>query len=96
MDAPKVTRGFRDNYAAPIVYFDSAPTHSVLHGTIQIELVARILVPHTDAVGVEVMTTGRLRCSPTAAKSLHASIEKALAMLEFPQQESEATADNAN
>src|SRR3982074_3011065 len=72
---------------APFVYFDLSPTHGILVGTVQIELAARILNAVPDG-GVEIkfITTGRLRCSPTAALNLRNAIEDSLKMLEHPQQ----------
>ena len=72
---------------APFVYFDLTPTHGILGGTIQIELAARILNTLPDG-GVEIkfITTGRLRCSPTAALNLRNAIDATLKMLEQPQQ----------
>jgi hypothetical protein len=89
MDEPKsadVKAGFRDNNYAPIVYFDATSAHGVLNGTIQIELVARILVRRDDdSAGFEFLTTGRLRCSPTAANHLRDALGKALEMLSLPR-----------
>ena len=78
---------------APFVYFDISPTHGVLGGAIQIELAARILNAVPDG-GVEIkfITTGRLRCSPTAALNLRHAIDAALKMLEQPQQSPVAAA----
>lgn len=90
VDAPKsanLSPGFRDNYAAPFVYFDATATHGVLNGVIQIELVSRILLPLADGgVQVEFFTTGRLRCTMAAAQGLKNSIDKALGMLSLPQE----------
>jgi hypothetical protein len=70
---------------APFVYFDLSPTHGILGGAIQIELAARILNAVPDG-GVEIkfITTGRLRCSPTAALNLRNAIDASLKMLEQP------------
>ena len=77
---------------APFVYFDLSPTHGILGGAIQIELAARILNAVPDG-GVEIkFTTGRLRCSPTAAMKLRNGIDAALKMLEHPQQSPVAAA----
>jgi hypothetical protein len=44
-------------------------------GAIEIELVARSLIPSLDhAVNSELVTTARLRCSPRAAASLREAI----------------------
>ena len=78
---------------APFVYFDLSPTHGILGGAIQIELAARILNAVPDG-GVEIkfITTGRLRCSPTAALNPRNAIDASLKMLEQPQQAPAATA----
>jgi hypothetical protein len=81
-----ISPGFRDNYTAPIVYFDGSATHGVVNGTIQIEVISRILIPLEDGgVKVEFLTTGRLRCSSAAAKSLIESLQKCLEMIDLPQ-----------
>jgi hypothetical protein len=93
-EAPKhaeISPGFADSDAAPFVYFDTAGTFGVMNGAIQIELVSRILIPLTDGgVQVRFLTTGRLRCSPTAAQHLREAINKTLDML-TQEQEGEAT-----
>src|SRR4030081_2337007 len=78
---------------APFVYFDLSPTHGILGGAIQIELDAPILNAIPDG-GVEIkfITTGRLRCSPTAALNLRNAIDASLKMLEQPQQSPVAAA----
>src|ERR1700680_901722 len=78
---------------APFVYFDLTPTHGILGGAIQIEVAARMLNAVPDG-GVEIkfITTGRLRCSPTAALNLRNAIDASLKMLEQQQQETGATA----
>jgi hypothetical protein len=78
---------FRDSYSAPIIYFDGAATHGIVHGMVQVEVVSRILAPLEDGgVRTEILTTGRLRCSPVAAKSLIDSLQKCLDMLSMPQE----------
>jgi hypothetical protein len=78
---------------APFVYFDISPTHGILGGAIQIELAARILNAVPDgSVEIKFITTGRLRCSPTAALNLRHAIDAALKMLEQPQQSPVAAA----
>ncbi len=53
---------------APFVYFDISPAHGIMGGAIQIELASRILNAVSDgSVEIKFITTGRLRCSPTAA-----------------------------
>jgi hypothetical protein len=94
---PQLSVGFRDSTTAPFVYFDVAATHGVVNGAVQIELVSRILVPLEDGgVQMEFLTTGRLRCSPVAAKGLQDSIQKALEMLSLPQQEQAAAKGTLN
>jgi hypothetical protein len=50
-----------------------------LHGVVEIELAARIIIATPDG-GVEIkfVPTGRLRCSPAAAEGLRQSIEIAI------------------
>ena len=79
-------RRIRDSDTAPFIYFDTAGAYGVTAGAVQIELVARILVPLGDGgVSVEVLTTGRLRCTPAAARHLQESIQKVLDMLTHPK-----------
>ena len=88
---------FNDNYAAPIVYFDVAAAHGIMNGAIQIEVVSRILVPLEGAgVRLEWMTTGRLRCSPSAAQSLITSLQQSLEMLNAPQQPTAVSTSKLN
>jgi hypothetical protein len=75
------TPSYSESDAAPFVYFDMVATYGVLHGVIQIELVSRVLTNDDGAVKVSFLTTGRLRCSPTAAGHLRDAITKALEML---------------
>ncbi len=80
---PEVSPGFRDSTSAPFVYFDTAPTFGIMAGTIQIELVSRTLVPTADGgAKPEFQVTGRLRCSPQAARNLRDVLNKALTLLE--------------
>ena len=45
----------------PTIYFDIAPAYGVMSGIVQIELGARILVPHgDDSVDVRFISSGRL------------------------------------
>ena len=79
-------RRIRDSDSAPFIYFDTAGAYGVTGGAVQIELVARILVPLTDGGdSVELLTTGRLRCTPAGARHLQESIQKTLDMLSHPQ-----------
>lgn len=69
----------------PTVYFDITPAHGVMGGIVQIELAARILVPHPDeSIDVRFVSCGRLRCSATAAIQLRNALDGALRMLEQP------------
>ncbi len=78
---------------APIVYFDMAPAHGVMSGQVQIELACRILNALPDGnVEIKFITSGRLRCSATAALNLRNAIDAALKMLEQPQQSPVAAA----
>src|ERR1700682_5511131 len=79
---------------APFVYFDMSPAHGIMGGAIQIELASRILNAMPDgSVEIKFITSGRLRCSPTAALNLRNAIDAALRMiLEQPQQAPAATA----
>jgi hypothetical protein len=84
---PSDLAGYKDVSTAPFVYFDKIAAHGFMNEAIQIELASRILIPLTDG-GVEVRydTSGRLRCSPAAARYLRDAINSALRMLEEPQQ----------
>ncbi len=57
-----------------------------MHGTIEIELATRILVPKPDgSTEVRFLSSARLRCSPNAAADLRSGLEAALKLLEQPQ-----------
>jgi hypothetical protein len=72
---------------APVVYFDLIAAHGVMNGAIQIELACRVLTPGAGTdVTVSFTPSGRLRCSPVAARGLRDSIDAALKMFEEPQQ----------
>jgi hypothetical protein len=77
---------YEDSSAAPFVYFDIVPTHGVMNGAIQIELASRVLTPADGLVAIKFLATGRLRCSPAAAKQLRDAIDVSLKMLELPQE----------
>ena len=96
--AKEFSQGFRDSDSTPFVYFDIAATHGVIGGVIQIEVASRVLTPLADGSGVQIgfITTGRLRCSPEAAKRLQHAIEKSLEMLNMPQDPSGGTAMTRN
>ena len=71
---------------APFVYFDISPVYGILAGAIQIELASRTLSALADGnVEIKFVTSGRLRCSPTAALNLRNAIDSALKMLDQPQ-----------
>jgi hypothetical protein len=80
-----VTPPYEDCSTAPFVYFDIVPTHGIMNGAIQIELASRILAPGDGAVVIKFLTSGRLRCSPSAARHLREALDAALKMLEQPQ-----------
>jgi hypothetical protein len=72
--------------AAPLVYFDIVGAYGTMHGTVEVELATRILVPKPDgATEVKFVSTGRLRCSAHAAGNLRNALDAALKMLEQPQ-----------
>jgi len=83
--------------SVPFVYFDGASCHGTINGAIQIEVIARILIPNADGpVGFKAVPTARLRCSPAAAQSLRLSIDEALKMIEQPQPQPAAVAYKLN
>jgi hypothetical protein len=68
---------------APIVYFDQSPAHGTVNGTIEVDLAIRALNPNAEGgVDIAVITSGRLRCSPIAAKLLVEALNSALRMFE--------------
>ena len=72
--------------AAPLVYFDIVGAYGIMHGTVEIELATRILVPKPNgATEVKFLSSVRLRCNPTAAAHLRNALDAALKMLEQPQ-----------
>ena len=76
---------------APLVYFDIVAAYGALHGTIELELATRILVPMANgSTQVKYLSSGRLRCSATAATHLREGLDAALKMLEQPQAEAVA------
>jgi len=77
---------------APLVYFDIVAAYGVMTGGIEVELATRILVPKQDgATEVKFLSSGRLRCTPTAATNLRNALDAALKMLEQPQANAVAT-----
>jgi hypothetical protein len=76
---------YKDSASAPFVYFDLTGALGVMNGAVQIELASRILIPLPDGnATAEFVTTGHLRCSPTAAMTLRDAIDKTLQMLQQP------------
>jgi hypothetical protein len=70
----------------PVVYFDIVGAYGTMNGAVEIELATRILVPQPDgSTQVKFLSSGRLRCSATAAANLRNSLDAALKMLEQPQ-----------
>lgn len=84
----KAVPPYEDVTSAPVVYFDLAAANGIFSGAVQIELAHRILapVPGTNDVIVKFATSGRLRCSPNAARALIDALNGALAMLEQAEQ----------
>ena len=71
---------------APLVYFDIVAAYGTMHGAIDVELATRILVPKTDgSTEIKFLSSGRLRCTPTAAANLRNALDAALKMVEQPQ-----------
>ena len=68
-----------------------------LHGVVEIELAARIIIATPDG-GVEIkfVPTGRLRCSPAAAEGLRQSIEIAIKMAQQVQPQAPAAGSRLN
>ena len=79
---------YEDVPGAPVIYFDVVAANGVMNGAVQVELAQRILVPVADSgdVNVKFATSGRFRCSPTAAQALINALQNSLSMLEQPQQ----------
>jgi hypothetical protein len=84
---PPVTLVYEDTgAAASLVYFDIVGAYGIMHGTVEIELATRILIPAPNGLtDVKFLSSGRLRCSPTAAVNLRNALDSALKMLETPQ-----------
>ena len=82
---------------APLVYFDIVGAYGTMHGAIEIELATRILVPKPNgATEVRFLSSGRLRCSATAATNLRNGLDAALKMLEQSQQPDPVAASKMN
>ena len=74
-----------NNATAPFIYFDHAPIYGVHHGTLEVELVARTIVPTVETgTRNEFVYTAHLRCGPDAARELINALAKALAALSRP------------
>jgi hypothetical protein len=72
--------------AAPLVYFDIVGAYGTMHGSVEVELATRILVPKPGgATEVKFLSSGRLRCSAQAAVNLRNALDAAVKMLEQPQ-----------
>ena len=83
--------------AAPLVYFDIIGAYGTMNGSIEMELATRILVPQPDgSTEVRFLSTGRLRCSPTAAANLRNGLDAALHMLEQTQHPNPVAASKMN
>ncbi len=77
---------------APVVYFDIVAAYGTMNGSIEAELATRVLLPRTDGTtDVKFLSSGRLRCSPSAALQLRNALDAALKMLEQPQANAVAT-----
>lgn len=77
---------------APMVYFDIVAAYGTMNGTIEAELATRVLIPRTDGTtDVKFLSSGRLRCSLTAAVQLRNALDAALKMLAQPQANATAT-----
>ena len=77
---------------APVVYFDIVAAYGTMNGSIEAELATRVLLPRTDGTtDVKFLSSGRLRCSPSAALQLRNALDAARKMLEQPQANAVAT-----
>jgi hypothetical protein len=86
-NAPISPPPYEDIPGAPVIYFDIVGANGVMNGAVQIELAQRILVPIAGGgVQIKFASSGRLRCSPAAARMLIEALTGALAMLEQPQE----------
>ena len=83
--------------AAPLIYFDIVGAYGTMHGSIELELATRILIPKPDgATEVRFLSTARLRCSSAAAANLRSGLDAALRMLEQTQQPNPVAASKMN
>jgi hypothetical protein len=76
---PAASMGIANNTGAVFVYFDHAPIYGLHHGTVQVELVVRTVVPAGKAVNNALVCTAHLRYSPDAARELINALARALA-----------------
>jgi hypothetical protein len=83
---------FKDNPNAPFIYFNIAQSFGVIAGAIEVELVARSLIPSTGTLTAEFVTIARLRCSPLAAASLRDALNSVLDLAKKVQEEGIAAA----
>jgi hypothetical protein len=99
-DAPKAPSDviYQDTGgAAPLIYFDIVGAYGTMHGSIELELATRILIPKPDgATEVRFLSTARLRCSAAAAANLRNGLDAALRMLEQTQQPNPVAASKMN
>ena len=74
------------NPNAPFVYFDAVPAFGTLNGAIQIDCVARTMLPTGPAgeMQIDMVCTAHIRCSPTAALELISALQKSLEMMQQP------------
>jgi hypothetical protein len=81
---PQTAPTIKNAAAAPMIFFDSAPTYGILAGVVEILLTARYLLPKASgqAVHIDFTTTAHLRCSIEAARNLRNALDGAIAMAE--------------
>jgi hypothetical protein len=80
-DAPKKTPLLKNVAAAPIIYFDQAPTLGTMNNIVELDLSARALTLNSEGqTAADMLCVAHLRCSFEAAMSLRSAITKALKM----------------
>ncbi|WP_414462389.1 hypothetical protein [Hyphomicrobium sp. DY-1] len=77
-----ITEPPKDVPHAPHIFFDGAPTGSVMNGIIGATLVAIRQVPDGDKIMTDAVVTAYLRCSVPAARELVAHLQSAITLLE--------------
>lgn len=78
---------YEDVASAPVVYFDGVACYGTTDKVVQIELANRVLfLGPENKVLEKFATSGRIRCSATAARTLIGALQQALDMLEKPQE----------